>query len=121
MTKPIALIVEDQKHIAQMELIAVEKAGYEAIMVHDGLVAINKLSEITPKLVVLDLHLPNVSGMEIFDYIRSDFRFQKTWIFLATADDSLAKEMFQKHPCILTLLKPIRMGHLSILASRVLQ
>jgi CheY-like chemotaxis protein len=84
----------------------------------DGAVALERLSEITPDLILLDLHLPNVSGDKILRYIRADDRLAKTHVFLATADHLMAQTL--QDEVTLVLIKPISVSQLQLLASRIL-
>ena len=88
--KPLAYIVEDNKDTVTIFSGAMELAGYEVEVAYDGAVAQKRLTEIIPALVILDLHIPNVSGDILLQQIRSDDRLSNTRVFLATADANMA-------------------------------
>jgi CheY-like chemotaxis protein len=69
--------------------------------------------------VVLDLHLPGVSGRKLLDVIRADGRLTKTRVILATADYRTAEEL--RDSADLVLLKPISFKQLRDLSARLLQ
>ena len=62
---PIALIVEDDDKLAEIFSEAVKAAGFAAIVAEDGRSALELLPSTTPTLILLDLHLPHISGSEL--------------------------------------------------------
>ncbi|MFO7536532.1 MAG: response regulator [Chloroflexota bacterium] len=116
--KPKALIIEDNEDQNLIFTTALRQAGYATESIHNGLVAQKRLSETTPDLVVLDLHLPRVSGETLLKQIHNDRRLAHTRVILASADAALAAHL---QPQVdLTLLKPISFLQLSRLAGRLL-
>ena len=116
MSQPFALIIEDHANTATVFATALDTAGYDTEIISDGQAARARLAEVVPAVVVLDLHLPNVSGEELFRQIRDDGRLQNTRIILATADPQLAKLL--EPQADLVLIKPISFDQLSLLAAR---
>jgi len=114
---PLALIIEDDPPHANLFSEALQKAGFEIEVIRDGQAALLRLAEITPSLVVLDLHLPHVSGADILDYIRKDERLMKTRVLLASADPQMASMLRDKAD--LVLIKPISYFQLKELAMRL--
>ncbi len=114
--KPLAYIVEDYRDTVIIFQGALELAGYEVEAAYDGAVAQKRLTEIVPDLIVLDLHIPNVSGDIILQHIRADERLKKTRVFLATADANMAAQL--RDDAELVLLKPIGFSQLKELAER---
>lgn len=115
-SKPFALIIEDDKKQATVFSQALRMADYETEVVRDGQIAIERLAATEPTMVVLDLHLPHLSGRDILKQIRSDDRLQNTRVILATADALLAKTI--STDADLVLLKPISFNQLRDLAKR---
>ena len=71
MKKTKILIVEDEPSIAEVVSLYLERADYEVKVIGDGLAALDWLQLNTPDLVVLDLMLPHVDGLEITRWLRS--------------------------------------------------
>ncbi len=115
MTKPLALIIEDNATLSQIFSLTLQ-ANFEVEAITDGKSALLRLSEITPDLVILDLHLPNVSGRELLDYIRAEKRMKKTRVILATADERQSESL--QEIADIVLLKPISPVQLRELALR---
>ena len=114
--KPLAYIVEDNKDTVTIFRGALELAGYDVEVAYDGAVAQKHLDEIVPDLIVLDLHIPNVSGDIVLQQIRADERLKETRVFLATADANMAAQL--RDQAELVLLKPIGFSQLKDLAGR---
>jgi DNA-binding response OmpR family regulator len=116
--KPLAYVIEDYDDAVIIFKQAMESAGYQVEVSQDGAVARNRLKEITPDIIILDLHLPNVNGETLLKEIRADERFAKTRILLATADALLAERLHGKADMV--LLKPISYIQLRQLAERLI-
>ncbi len=117
MTKPFALIVEDDDKLADIFSIAMGAAGFEIEIVYDGRAALARLAGLVPDVLVLDLHLPYVSGRDILRQVRADSRLAQTRVILATAD-AMAAEVLRDE-ADLVLLKPISPIQLRELATRL--
>jgi DNA-binding response OmpR family regulator len=65
------LVVEDEKMVAEVVERYLKRDGYEVSVVHDGIKAWEAFERAVPDLVVLDLMLPRMDGMEICRRIRS--------------------------------------------------
>lgn len=64
------LVVEDETSIREVINLYLKRAGYEVVLAKDGLEAIEALTKEMPDLIVLDLMLPHVDGMEITRWLR---------------------------------------------------
>ena len=62
MSNPLALIIEDDENQADIFSLALRRARFEVEIVQEGDKALTRLTEIVPAIVILDLHLPHVSG-----------------------------------------------------------
>ncbi len=81
MRLPLAYVIEDDEVIAKIFSTAVREAQFETVIIRDGVDAMEKLESSVPDLVILDLHLPGISGINILRWIRNDARFAKTKCF----------------------------------------
>ncbi|WP_304509013.1 response regulator transcription factor [Anaerotignum sp.] len=64
------LIVDDDKHIAELISLYLEKEGYDTKEAYDGKEALKEAAEIKPDLVILDLMLPGLDGYQVCTEIR---------------------------------------------------
>lgn len=118
MSKPLALIIEDDEDLSTIFTEATAAAGYEVHAMVEGNSAIKELETATPHLVVLDLHLPGVTGPQIFRHIRAEPRLRDVHVIIASADDRLAE--YTRDRTTIVLLKPISFVQLRDLAERLL-
>jgi phosphate regulon transcriptional regulator PhoB len=79
------LIVEDEKEIADLISYALKKENFDVTVALDGERALEKLREESFDLVILDLMLPKIQGLEICKIIRNNPKIQKTGIIIVTA------------------------------------
>jgi CheY-like chemotaxis protein len=114
--KPFAFIVEDNQDAVTIFQSALERAGYEVQVALDGAIAQEQLKVIIPDLIILDIHMPNVTGDVLLKQIRADERLKNTRVFLATADANMASHL--RDQAELVLLKPIGFSQLKELAER---
>ena len=117
MNKPFALIIEDDDDLSAIFAEALRAADYDIEVIQDGTAALDRLSTSTPTVVILDLHLPNVSGEDILQKIRSEAHLSQTRVMLATADALLAASL--RKNADLVLLKPISFSQMRDLAKRL--
>lgn len=70
MKKSIA-IIEDEPFIIEALTFLLESEGFDVGAISDGAKAINFIKEFNPNLIILDIMLPNVSGLKILEDIRA--------------------------------------------------
>ena len=80
------LVVEDEKKLARALQLELEYEGYQVATVHDGREALELVMNQTYDLILLDVMLPGLSGMEILRRARKEGL--KTPIILLTARDA---------------------------------
>ena len=81
-----ALIIEDNSDLNALFSEALQESGFITEGVLDGQEAALRLKEVEPQLILLDLHLPNVSGADLLVQIRQDPRLKDTFVIVASAD-----------------------------------
>jgi DNA-binding response OmpR family regulator len=64
------LVVEDEPSIREVVSLYLRRAGYQVTVVADGQAALDRLASQLPDLVILDLMLPQVDGLEITSWLR---------------------------------------------------
>jgi len=65
------LVVEDDNNIATFISAVLEANGYDSIVASNGISAISMITSHCPDLVILDLTLPDIDGMEILSRLRT--------------------------------------------------
>jgi CheY-like chemotaxis protein len=81
------IIIEDNAVVARLYENKLRAAGNEVTTVMDGAEGLRLIHELRPDLVLLDLMLPNMSGIEIIKKIREDFRFTSLPIMAYSSAD----------------------------------
>ncbi len=66
----VILVVEDERSIQEIVSLYLRRAGYQVLTASDGQSALDLLKKQLPDLVILDLMLPKVSGLEITQQLR---------------------------------------------------
>jgi two-component system alkaline phosphatase synthesis response regulator PhoP len=67
-----ALVVEDDKSVSQLIRLYLAQAGYRVISAEDGLVGLRMALEDAPDIVLLDLNLPGMDGIEVCRNVRKE-------------------------------------------------
>jgi DNA-binding response OmpR family regulator len=116
--KPLALIIEDDVDLSTIFAEALHAAGFQTEVIRDGGDAARQLNQAQPSVVVLDLHLPHISGLDLMVQIRGDERLAETRVIITTADPRMAEMLNDQAD--LVLIKPISFVQLRDLASRLL-
>ncbi|MGO1356491.1 MAG: response regulator YycF [Alkalibacterium gilvum] len=78
------LVVDDEKPISDIVKFNLEKEGFEVITAFDGEEALEKANEEDPDLIILDLMLPKMDGLEVCREVR---KTKDTPIIMVTAKD----------------------------------
>ena len=85
MVKEKILIVEDEEDILELIRYNLQKNGYELTSAGSGEEALNKLASETPTLIILDLMLPGIDGLEVCRTIRGNKQTKDIAILMLTA------------------------------------
>ena len=79
------LVVDDEKPISDIIKFNLEKEGYEVVTAYDGEEALEKVESESPDLIILDLMLPKIDGLEVAKRVRAKHTMP---IIMVTAKDS---------------------------------
>ena len=113
----LAFIIEDDQDLSTIFADALEAVGYEVEQIKDGLKAQQRLEEETPFLILLDMHLPHVSGADLLADIKQNDRFNSTSVILTTADARIAETYEPMADFV--MIKPISFVQLRDLTDRL--
>ena len=81
------LIVDDDPHIRQLLAFAIAKSGLTTIEAEDGEAALSAVATHAPDLVVLDINMPRMDGLEVCRRIRA--QGDLPILFLSSRDDEI--------------------------------
>jgi two-component system KDP operon response regulator KdpE len=65
------LVVEDDEDTAEVVTTLLKDAGFEASAVDEGRVALDEITRLRPDLVLLDINLPDINGLEVLRTVRA--------------------------------------------------
>lgn len=82
MAAPRVLIVDDEPHIVRLVSAYLEREGYEVLSAIDGRTALSLARSVHPHLIVLDLMLPEMDGLEVCRILRQE---SPAYILMLTA------------------------------------
>ncbi|MBU3091950.1 response regulator transcription factor [Clostridium sp. CM028] len=79
------LVVDDEEHIQELIKFNLEKNGYKVMCANNGIDAIKLAKEQLPQLMLLDLMLPGMDGLDVCKEIRKDSSMSNMSIIMITA------------------------------------
>ena len=79
------LCVDDEPDILEILKYNLSNEGYQISTAKDGKIAIKKAKEIKPNLIIMDIMMPNMDGIQTCEILRSDESFNDTLIMFLTA------------------------------------
>lgn len=83
--RPKILVVDDEPEAVELVEFNLKQAGFDVAAAADGAEALKKARTLVPNLVVLDLMLPEVDGLEVCKMLRRDSATSKIPIIMLTA------------------------------------
>ena len=86
------LSVDDSTSIRQLVQFTLEKEGYEVVLAVDGRDALDKAKQGAVDMVITDLNMPNVDGIELIRALRSDQAYKFTPIIMLTTESANEKK-----------------------------
>lgn len=86
------LIVDDSQTVRQVLQLALADAGYEVIEAEDGFDALRKISGAQVDMLITDLNMPNMDGLELIKKVREDSQHRFTPIVMLTTESSEEKK-----------------------------
>src|SRR5437899_820311 len=85
MAQPRILIIEDERGLTDVLTYNLEREGYEVSVAHDGQEGLRKAQMQLPDLILLDLMLPTLDGLEVCRELRAGERTRQVPILMLTA------------------------------------
>jgi two-component system, cell cycle response regulator DivK len=114
----LALIIEDDEDLASIFVEALRGIDYTVEHIADGKLAQERLqSGAVPFIILLDMHLPHISGGDLLNIIKQDERFEKTTVIVTTADARMGD--LYRDQADFVLVKPISFVQLRDLTARL--
>jgi len=90
------LIVDDNKNIAFLLKSFLEEIDYDVIVSHNGIDALEKVKSLKPDIMILDLLMEGIDGMEVLRRIRLFNKSIGIIVVSAVVNEDIAKEALAK-------------------------
>ena len=84
---PLVFVVDDNPIVTELVKLRLTLAGYTVEGASDGLAALRRLRELQPALILLDLDMPVLGGLETLKIIRAEDLWRDARIVMLTASD----------------------------------
>lgn len=88
-TEKTIFVAEDESDLSSAIQASLASAGYKVVAVKDGEEALAQYKEVKPDLMLLDLNMPKVGGLEVLKQVRSDEDFASLPVTILTAQDDI--------------------------------
>jgi len=79
------LTCDDEKHIVRLIQVNLERQGYDVITAYNGRECLEKVQEDRPDLIVLDVMMPEMTGFEVLEKLKSDPETENIPVIMLTA------------------------------------
>lgn len=113
------LIVDDEMEICNVLRTFCQKQGYQVVTCTDGGGAIALVTQERPHVVLLDMKMPGISGVEVLRILREKHSAVKILVISAVKDDGVIQETLRLGADGY-LTKPFRLEHVAQLIDSVL-
>ena len=91
------LVIDDSSTIRRLLSLILRKKDYLVAEAEDGIDAMEKLSHVQAELIIVDLNMPNMDGIEFVKSLRSNYYYMDTPVIMLTTtkDDTLRRDALQ--------------------------
>ena len=93
------LIVDDERAICEMLRRFFELRGFRTLTAQSGTEALQKLAEEPPEYLLLDLKMPDMSGLEVLKLAKRTYPQLRVVVVTGTNDEAAREQAFQEGAC----------------------
>ncbi len=117
----VIMTVDDSQSIRQMVSLTLSEGGYEVVEAQDGVDAMNKLSGKNINLLITDLNMPNMDGINLIKKVRNDPSNKYVPILMLTTESQAEKKLEGKAAGATGwIVKPFKQDQLLAVVKKVL-
>ena len=87
------LVVDDSETVRQVLQLTLANAGFDVVEAEDGLEALDKLAHNLVDMMITDLNMPNMDGLDLIKKVREDGTHRFTPIVMLTTESSAEKKL----------------------------
>jgi DNA-binding response OmpR family regulator len=119
MSTPIAIVIEDDKMLGEVYRDVLTMCGFSTQHIIDSQLAMDAIRSSLPTLVMLDLNLSRISGVEILQSIRADESLKNVRVIVATGSSYAVQDETINAFADIVLFKPISIQQIMDFVSRI--
>jgi CheY-like chemotaxis protein len=91
------LIVDDMKYLRDVQVLVLNEAGYNTTALSSAREALDRLPELAPDLILLDVSMPGMDGRQFLARLRSTPQWERLPVILTTGRS--VEDMAREHRC----------------------
>ncbi|HEY6957231.1 MAG TPA: response regulator [Candidatus Limnocylindria bacterium] len=111
--KHVVVIGEDDEPIARLLRDAInDEPAYQAVIVPDGALVLETVRQVHADLLILDVMMPGLNGIEVYDRIRADQQVRNMPVLFVTAASSNFQRQFGERRISDVIQKPFDLNDL---------
>ena len=111
--KKVVVIGEDDEPIARLLRDAInDEAAYQAVIVPDGALVLETVRQVKANLLILDVMMPGLNGLEVYDRVRADRDVQDMPVLFVTAASKEFEAEFANRKISDVITKPFDLNDL---------
>ncbi len=111
--KKVVVIGEDDEPIARLLRDAInDEPAYQAVIVPDGALVLETVRQVKADLLILDVMMPGLNGLEVFDRVRADSEVQNMPVLFVTAASKDYERHFAQRQISDVITKPFDLNDL---------
>jgi len=115
------LLVDDERDLVFYTKLFLEEQGYEVVPAYDGREALDKLDEMRPDLVILDVAMPRLSGWDVLRIMQTEEDKQDIPVLMLTArTEDVDKARGWELGVTFYQTKPFELDELAMVIERIL-
>ncbi|MEN8006499.1 MAG: response regulator transcription factor [Candidatus Krumholzibacteriota bacterium] len=119
---PRVLVVDDEKPISTLLAQTFEQEGYEVVNAFDGIDCMNKMATFRPDVVIMDIMMPKLDGVDTTRLIRRNRSYEDTIVVaLSAKSDEETRQRMKDAGANLFMRKPFVIAKLLARVSRMLE
>lgn len=117
--RPRVLVIDDNVDAADTLLLLLETLGYEGRALYDGDEAVDAIAQDRPDVVLLDLGLPNLSGLQVAEQVLTRLVEAPAMIAVTGYNQPSDREATQKAGFVAHLPKPVELARLTHVLNQI--
>lgn len=109
----VVVVGEDDEPIARLLRDAInDESGYQAVVVPDGALLLDTVRQVKADLLILDVMMPGLNGLEVYDRVRADASTRDMPVLFVTAAAGHLADEFRSRGITALIAKPFDLNDL---------